>query len=168
MKKLASGLVFCCLLSSASALAAKPSPQLTYYADAYADHYQVPKALVHAIIEQESSWKPRALSDKGAAGLMQLMPGTAVAYGVRDRYSVTDNISGGVQYLVNLLRRFNGEMRLAVAAYYCGSRPLERRGLAYRNPDVVTYVEAVRRRYARQLREESIGRTSLSPGRSVR
>jgi soluble lytic murein transglycosylase-like protein len=164
MKKLATCVLFWCLLSSASAPAANPSPQLTYYADAYADHYQVPRALVHAIIEQESSWNPRALSNKGAAGLMQLMPGTAMAYGVRDRYSVTDNISGGVQYLAGLLRRFNGEMRLAVAAYYCGSRPLERRGLVYRNPDVVAYVEAVRRRYVRQLREESIGRTSLSPG----
>ena len=164
MKKLATGVVFWCLLSSASAPAANPSPQATYYADAYADHYQVPRALVHAIIEQESSWNPRALSDKGAAGLMQLMPGTAKAYGVRNPYSVTDNLSGGVQYLANLLRRFNGEMRLAVAAYYCGSRPLDRRGLAYRNRDVVAYVEAVRRRYVRQLREESIGRTSLSPG----
>ena len=142
MKKLATGLVFWCLLSSASALAANASPQLTYYADAYADHYQVPRALVHAIIEQESSWQSEALSKKGAAGLMQLMPGTAKTYGVRNLYSVTDNLGGGVQYLANLLRRFKGEMRLAVAAYYCGSLPLERRGLAYRNPDVVAYVEA--------------------------
>ena len=164
MRSLVTGMLFVYWLSTASALAANPSPQLTYYADAYADHYQVPRALVHAIIEQESSWKPRAFSDKGAAGLMQLMPGTAVAYGVRDRYSVTDNISGGVQYLADLLRRFHREMRLVVAAYYCGSRPLDRRGLAYRNPDVVAYVEAVRRRYARHLREESFRRTSLSPG----
>jgi soluble lytic murein transglycosylase-like protein len=164
MKKLMTGLVSCCLLSTPSALAGNPSPQLIYYADAYADHYRVPRALVHAIIEQESNWKPGALSNKGAAGLMQLMPETAAAYGVRDRYSVTDNISGGVQYLADLLRRFHREMRLVVAAYYCGSRPLDHRGLAYRNRDVVAYVEAVRRRYARQLREESVGRTSLSPG----
>jgi soluble lytic murein transglycosylase-like protein len=141
---------------------------MAYYADVYADHYQVPRALVHAIIEQESGWKPEALSHMGAAGLMQLMPGTAKVYGVRNPYSVTDNLSGGVQYLVGLLRRFNGEMRLAVAAYYCGSRPLERRGLAYRNPDVVAYVEAVQRRYTRNLREERIHRSSLSPGRPVR
>jgi soluble lytic murein transglycosylase-like protein len=157
-------MLFVYWLSTASALAANPSPQVTYYADAYANHYQVPRALVHAIIEQESGWNPRALSDKGAAGLMQLMPGTAMAYGVRDRYSVTENLSGGVQYLANLLRRFNGEMRLAVAGYYCGLQPLERHGLAYRNPDVVTYVEAVQRRYMRHLREESFRRTSLSPG----
>ena len=164
MRSLVTCMLFIFVLSTASAMAANPTPQLTYYADAYADHYRVPRALVHAIIEQESSWKPGALSNKGAAGLMQLMPGTAKAYGVRNPYSVTDNLSGGVQYLANLLRRFNGEMRLAVAAYYCGSRPFDRRGLAYRNPEVVAYVDAVRRRYMRQLREESIGRTSLSPG----
>jgi soluble lytic murein transglycosylase-like protein len=164
MKSRVTGMLFAYLLSAASATAANPTPQLIYYADAYADHYRVPRALVHAIIEQESSWQPGALSNKGAAGLMQLMPGTAKAYGVRNPYSVTDNLSGGVQYLANLLRRFNGEMRLAVAAYYRGSRPLDRHGLAYRNPDVVSYVEAVQRRYALHLREESIGRTSLSPG----
>jgi soluble lytic murein transglycosylase-like protein len=164
MKSLVTCMLFIFVLSTASAMAANPTPQLTYYADAYADHYRVPRALVHAIIEQESNWQPGALSNKGAAGLMQLMPGTAKAYGVRNPYSVTDNLSGGVQYLANLLRRFNGEMRLAVAAYYCGSRPLDRRGLAYRNPEVVAYVEAAQRRYVRHLREELIRRTPLSPG----
>lgn len=123
-----------------------------YYADAYADHYGVPRALVHAIVAQESSWNPTALSSKGAAGLMQLMPATAETYFVRDRYSVTENLSGGIRYLADLLREFHGEMRLAVAAYYCGSRRISRTGLAYRDADVVSYVESVRRRYQRELR----------------
>jgi len=125
------------------------NPELTY-----ADHYGVPRELVHAIIAQESNWNPRALSNKGAAGLMQLMPATAGVYLVRDRFSVTENLSGGIRYLADLMTEFRGEMRLAVAAYYCGSQRIARRGLYYRNPDVVAYVEAVRRRYQRELHEK--------------
>ena len=131
------------------------NPELTYYADAYADHYGVPRALVHAIIAQESNWNPRALSTKGAAGLMQLMPGTAGMYFVRNRFSITENLSGGIQYIADLMIEFRGEMRLAVAAYYCGSRRIARQGLRYRNPDVVSYVESVRRRYQLELREQT-------------
>jgi soluble lytic murein transglycosylase-like protein len=94
------------------------NPELRYYADAYADHYGVPRALVHAIIAQESNWNPHALSNKGAAGLMQLMPATAEVYLVRNRFSVTENLSGGIQYLADLMTEFRGEIRLAVAAYY--------------------------------------------------
>jgi soluble lytic murein transglycosylase-like protein len=129
--------------------------ELKYYADAYADHYGVPRALVHAIIAQESNWNPHALSNKGAAGLMQLMPATARTYRVRDRFSVTENLSGGIQYLADLMTEFRGELRLTVAAYYCGSRHIARQGLNYRNPDVVSYVEAVRHRYQLELHEQA-------------
>ena len=64
-----------------------------YYADAYADHYRVPRALVHAIIGRESGWNPRAVSAKGAAGLMQLMPATAEGYGVVNPYAMTENLT---------------------------------------------------------------------------
>lgn len=139
------------------------NPELTYYADAYADHFSVPRTLVHAIIAQESGWNPTALSSKGAAGLMQLMPATAETYVVRDRFSVTENLSGGIQYLADLLTEFHGEMRLAVAAYYCGSKRISRQGLADQNADVVRYVESVRRRYQRELREQ-LRRSALPPG----
>ena len=66
----------------------------------------------------------RAL-EQGSGGADAADAGDGESYGVRNPYSVTDNLSGGVQYLADLLRRFNGEMRLAVAAYYCGSRPLD-------------------------------------------
>ena len=131
------------------------NPELKYYADAYADHYRVPRALVHAIIAQESNWNPHALSNKGAAGLMQLMPATAGTYRVRYRFSVTENLSGGVQYLADLITEFRGELRLTVAAYYCGPRRVAQQGLNYRNPDVVSYVEAVRRRYQLELHEQA-------------
>jgi soluble lytic murein transglycosylase-like protein len=131
------------------------NPALSYYADAYADHYGVPRALVRAIIAQESNWNPHALSNKGAAGLMQLMPATADLYRVRNRFSVEDNLSGGIEYLADLMTEFRGEMRLAVAAYYCGSRHIAQKGLNYRSPDVVSYVEAVRHRYQLELHERA-------------
>ena len=122
-----------------------------YYANAYADHYRVPRALVDAIIEQESDWDPFAQSGKDAEGLMQLMPETAEMYGVRNRYDILENLSGGIRYLADLLREFHGDMRLAVAAYYCGPQHILQRGLSYSNPDVVAYVRSIRRRYRRDL-----------------
>lgn len=141
-----------------------PNPETEYYANAYADHYGVPRALAHAIIRQESTWNPLARSAKGAVGLTQLMPETAKTFNVADRYSVTENLSGGMQYLAALLTEFRGDMRLAVAAYYCGPTQINRHGLAYRNRDVVTYVESVRRRYRRELGEETTNRTSEEKG----
>jgi soluble lytic murein transglycosylase-like protein len=141
-------------IPACSFLAAQtPKSEAVYYADAYADHYRVPRALVRAIITQESGWNRLALSSQGAAGLMQLMPGTAAEYRVKDPFAVTDNLRGGVHYLADLLRHFHGEMRLAVAAYY-GAKDLDARRLSYGNPDVVAYVESVRLRYLCELSTE--------------
>jgi soluble lytic murein transglycosylase-like protein len=118
-----------------------------YYANAYADHYGVSRALVYALIDQESGWNRTAISSKGALGLMQLMPAIALRYGVRDPFTKSDNIGGGVRYLYALLRRFQGDMRLTVAAYYAGADRIQRRGLALQDPTVIAYVEQVRRRY---------------------
>jgi soluble lytic murein transglycosylase-like protein len=137
------------------------APEAIYYADAYADHYGVPRALVHAIIAQESAWNPLAISKKNAEGIMQLMPATATMYGVGNRFSVIENLGGSIQYLSELLTAFHGDMRLAVAAYYCGPRHILQKGLTYPNPDVLAYVEAVRARYRREVSEES-GRESAS------
>jgi soluble lytic murein transglycosylase len=95
---------------------------------------------------------------------MQLMPETAKTFDVADRYSVTENLSGGMQYLAVLLIEFRGDMRLAVAAYYCGPTTINRYGLAFRNQDAVTYVEAVRRRYLRELRKETTNHSSVQKG----
>lgn len=132
--------------------AAIDDPEAMYYANAYADHYGIPRPLVYALISQESGWNRAAISSSGALGLMQLMPGTARRYGVRSPFAKSDNIGGGVRYLADLLSQFHGDMRLAVAAYYTGEDRIRRRGLAFQNRAVVGYVEQVRRRYRRELK----------------
>lgn len=113
----------------------------------YASAYGVPVELVDAVIQVESAWNPYAVSSKGAAGLMQLMPDTAVRFGVRNRFDVEDNIRGGVAYLAWLSRLFRGDLRLVVAAYYAGESPILLRGLAYSSPEVFIYVTRVAQVY---------------------
>lgn len=120
-----------------------------YYVAAYARHYRVPIALIEAVVERESNWHSCAVSSKGAVGLMQLMPMTAARLGVRDRCNIDQNVSGGVRHLAWLTERFGGDFRLALAAYYAGEDIVARRGLAYRNPDVVAYVSRIRASYFR-------------------
>ena len=86
------------------------------------NRYQVDPALIRAIIMAESSYNPRAISRKGARGLMQLMPTTAKALGVEDSFNPEHNIYGGVKYFKQLLDRFDGDTRIALAAYNAGSR----------------------------------------------
>src|SRR5258707_15149026 len=96
------------------------------WADHYAAVYQVPRELVHSIIEIESGWHPRAVSAKGAVGLMQLMPATALTFGVTNRFEIDQNIRGGVAYLARLLKLFNGDLRLVAAAYLTGEAQILR------------------------------------------
>jgi len=116
--------------------------------------------LVHAIIEIESGWRLDAESPKGAVGLMQLMPATAAAFGVRNRYDVRQNIRGGVAYLAHLVRRFRGELRLVVAAYFVGESRIVVRGLRYSKPEVFHYV----RRVGRLYRNRRLGTQAASKG----
>ncbi len=83
---------------------------------------EIDPALVKAIIMAESGYNPRAISKKGAKGLMQLMPLTAKSYGVEDAFDPKNNIRAGVAYFRTLLNQFNGDERLALAAYNAGSK----------------------------------------------
>lgn len=125
-------------------------PEAEYYMAAYANHYGVPLDFARAVVEQESGWRVCAISPKGAAGIMQLMPQTAVRLGVHNRCNIEQNISGGIRYLAWLMNKFHGELRLVAAAYYAGERVVEARGLAYANRDVVLYVSSIRQRVEQQ------------------
>jgi soluble lytic murein transglycosylase-like protein len=88
--------------------------------DNAAHAYGLDSALLHAVISVESRYNSKAVSKKGAIGLMQLMPETAHRYGVTDSFDPTQNINGGAMYLRDLLKLFNKDVRLALAAYNAG------------------------------------------------
>ena len=88
--------------------------------DLIARRHGLDPLLVHAVIRAESNFDPRAVSPKGAAGLMQLMPETAQRYGVDNRFDPAQNVDGGVRYLRDLMSMFNGNLSLALAAYNAG------------------------------------------------
>ena len=111
----------------------------------------VDEAFLRAIIHAESAFNPHALSLKGAQGLMQLMPGTAGDMGVRDAFDAEQNIRGGARYLALLLRDFNGNERLAAAAYNAGAGAVQRYNGVPPYAETQVYVERVgvlRKRYS--------------------
>ena len=90
------------------------------------ERYELPPDLVRAVIRQESAFDPFAVSVKGAQGLMQLMPGTARRFGVQDVFDPAENVLGGVKYLRFLMDRYEGDTRLALAAYNAGEGAVDR------------------------------------------
>lgn len=105
--------------------------------------YGVDEALVRAIIHAESAYRANARSHKGAQGLMQLIPATAARFGVSDVYDPAQNIGGGVQYLAFLLKRFDGDTRLAAAGYNAGEGAVDRHGGVPPYAETQVYVERV-------------------------
>ena len=108
-----------------------------------ADQHGVSPVLVEAVVRAESSFDPRAVSAKGAAGLMQLMPETASALGVRDRFDPRESIRGGVRHLRYLLERYQGSVPNAVAAYNAGEKAVDAHGGIPPYPETQLYVRRV-------------------------
>lgn len=106
--------------------------------------YDVDVALIRAIIHAESGFNPYARSNKGATGLMQLMPGTAADMGVANINAVEDNIEGGVKYLAMLLSQYKGDVTLATAAYNSGPANVDKYGGVPPFAETQTYVERVK------------------------
>jgi soluble lytic murein transglycosylase-like protein len=120
---------------------------------AAAEKHSVPAPLLKAVMQQESAGNPQAVSKAGAQGLMQLMPGTAQDMGVTDTFDPAQSIEGGARYLGQLLKQFNGNIQLALAAYNAG--PGKVRAAGNQIPQIretQDYVRKVTRMY-RELQE---------------
>jgi soluble lytic murein transglycosylase len=128
----------------------KPAPSAKMIHQAIADHSQqhrVDPALVRAVIKAESSFNAGAVSRKGAMGLMQLMPQTALSLNLSNPYDPQQNISGGVRHLRYLLDRFQGNVPLALAAYNAGETRVSRESRIPRIGETREYVRRVLRYY---------------------
>ena len=143
------------------------SLNLTAYADAIraaSVEYGVDEAFLRAIIHAESAFNPRALSIKGAQGLMQLMPGTASDMGVLDAFDSDQNIRGGARYLSLLLHDFDGNERLAAAAYNAGPGAVQRYKGVPPYAETQVYVERVARCASATARRSIRPLASRGPG----
>ncbi|MBF0344588.1 MAG: lytic transglycosylase domain-containing protein [Nitrospirae bacterium] len=118
-----------------------------------AQKYGVDPALIKAVIKAESGGEPKALSYAGAKGLMQLMPSTAAGLGVKNSFDPRENIMGGTRYLRQLLDRYNGDVRLTLAAYNWGMGNLERtpQKMPSETRNYITRVENYQREFAEEV-----------------
>lgn len=126
----------------------KYSKNFDHHINERASHSGIDPRLLKAIIKVESNFNPKAVSPKGAMGLMQLMPETARRNGVSDPYDPVENIRGGVKYFKKLTRMFNGDLRLALAGYNAGEEAVIEYG--YRIPpyrETIDYVDKVLAHY---------------------
>lgn len=151
--------------SPASTALTRSPASITVYVRAAATRYDVPEKLIVAIIAVESDFNPRAVSRKGATGLMQLMPETAATVGVRNRLDAPQNIDGGVRHLRALMDRYANDLPLVLAAYNAGEHPVR----VYRGippyPETRRFVVRVLRRLGDQLAVEKVLAQSAPRGR---
>jgi soluble lytic murein transglycosylase-like protein len=121
-----------------------PSVQMRALVDSAASRNKLSPALVHAVIVAESRYDPRAVSAKGAIGLMQLMPATGKRFGASDLYSAEQNVAAGASYLKWLMALFDGRVDLVLAAYNAGEQAVIDAGCrvpAY--PETQAYVKGI-------------------------
>lgn len=130
---------------------------------ALARQYAVDLDLIHAVIATESNYVSNAVSPKGAAGLMQLMPPLAKRYGVTDAFDAVQNIRGGVQHLSYLLRAFDGNIELVLASYNAGEAAVLKYGRRVPPfPETINYVRTVQLKYRERKKVARLPSCELS------
>ena len=140
------------IVQSVTNIPAKQSKLYNKQIQKFAKKYHVDPALLHAVILAESQYNPQAVSLRGASGLMQLMPDTALRYKVTNVFDPTQNIRGGAQYLRDLMRLFNNDLELTIAAYNAGENAVIKNG--WRIPpfaETIAYVPKVMAFYRQYL-----------------
>lgn len=125
-----------------------PAPQaIRTMIQTAAEKHDLDPQLLESLVAAESAFNPSAVSHAGARGLAQLMPGTARALGVSDPFDPEQNLSGGAKYLSQMLKRFGGDVSLALAAYNAGPGAVERHGGIPPYKETQTYVRRILSRY---------------------
>ena len=119
--------------------------------------YNMDPSLIKAVIKTESNWNSKAISRKGAVGLMQLMPSTASDMNVHNPFNPEENIEGGTRYLKYLIERFNGDLTLALAAYNAGPKTVEKFGYVPPITETKQYVSRVLSLYSGRSAYASTG-----------
>ena len=122
-------------------------PEILQLVEEVSSRYGLDPRLITTVIGVESGFNQRAVSSKGARGLMQLMPGTARRYGVRDVYDPKQNVEGGVAYLSDLTRRYGGDLKLALAAYNAGPEAVARASGVPNFRETKDYIRKIESRY---------------------
>jgi len=112
-----------------------------------AEKHRIDQELVHVVIRAESNYDAFAISSAGAMGLMQLMPATARQYGVNNVFDPAQNIEGGVRYLKDLVRLYNGQTRLVLAAYNAGQEAVRKYKGIPPYPETKSYIAGIMRTY---------------------
>jgi soluble lytic murein transglycosylase-like protein len=126
-----------------------PQPAWREVVHRESERFGLDPQLIRAVIRVESNEDPKAISSKGAQGLMQLMPDTARELGVRDAFRPHENVRGGITYLASLIERFRGRLDLALAAYNAGPGAVERHGGIPPYPETQEFVRKVLDIYSR-------------------
>jgi hypothetical protein len=131
--------------------------------DKYATQYNLDPSLIRSMIATESAFNSKAVSKKGARGLMQLMPATASRLGVRNSFDPEQNIEGGAKHMRYLLDTFDNDLTLSLAAYNAGENLVQRLGRVPNIPETTSYVQTITKRYGKKTLADNTAASNMAP-----